>query len=239
LAESELFGHTKGAYTGAFRSRAGALLQAHGGTLFLDEIGDLSPDIQVKLLRFLENGEIRPVGSDSTLKSEVRLICATHRPLEKLVAEGKFRQDLYFRLASITLKIPALRERPEDVRLLAERFAAEFGKVLAPEVGERLLRHSWPGNVRELRHALERASGMAEPEQLLLKTEDFEFLENSAAAPADESLNLRDVERRLLVRALEMSRGNRAQAARLLGVARSTLFEMLRRHRLREETHVA
>jgi DNA-binding NtrC family response regulator len=239
LAESELFGHTKGAFTGAFRSRSGALLQAHGGTLFLDEIGDLSHDIQVKLLRFLENGEIRPVGSDSTLKSEVRLICATHRPLERLVSEGKFRQDLYFRLASITLKLPPLRDRPADVRMLSERFAADFGKVLAPEAGERLLGHSWPGNVRELRHAIERAAGMAESQQILLGTKDFEFLETSVAPSADESLNLREVERRLLARALEISHGNRAQAARLLGVARSTLFEMLRRHRLREETHVA
>src|SRR3954467_3600220 len=122
LAESELFGHVKGAFTGAVQSRPGALMQAHGGTLFLDEIGDLPLDIQVKLLRFLENGEIRPVGADRASRADVRIVCATHHPLHKLVEEGKFRRDLYYRLASVTIEIPSLRARPDDIHMLATKF---------------------------------------------------------------------------------------------------------------------
>src|SRR6185437_13187356 len=148
LAESELFGHVKGAFTGAANQRPGALMQAHGGTLFLDEIGDLPLDIQVKLLRFLENGEIRPVGADRPSRADVRLICATHHPLQKLVEEGKFRRDLYYRLASVTLEIPSLRSRPEDVEMLARKFATELGKTISTQALLRLQVHSWPGNVR-------------------------------------------------------------------------------------------
>src|SRR6185436_14629047 len=128
--------------------RTGALLQAHNGTLFLDEIGDLSLDIQVKLLRFLENGEIRSVGADRPSRADVRILCATHRPLQQLVEEGKFRRDLYYRLASVALEIPTLRTRPEDVALLAERFATDLGKTLSPRAMLRLQAHAWPGNVR-------------------------------------------------------------------------------------------
>src|SRR6185437_7560722 len=149
LAESELFGHVKGAFTGASQHRPGALMQAHGGTLFLDEIGDLPLDIQVKLLRFLENGEIRPVGADRPSRVDVRLLCATHHPLWKLVEEGKFRRDLFYRLASITIEIPSLRSRPEDIELLARRFAQELGKTLSNRAILRLQAHAWPGNVRE------------------------------------------------------------------------------------------
>src|SRR5579885_2890820 len=158
LAESELFGHVKGAFTGAVQSRPGALMQAHNGTLFLDEVGDLPLDIQVKLLRFLENGEIRPVGADRPSRADVRLLCATHLPLQKLVEEGKFRRDLYYRLASITLEIPSLRSRPEDIEMLAHKFASELSRTLSPRALLRLKAHGWPGNVRELRHAIERAS---------------------------------------------------------------------------------
>ncbi|MGE0616183.1 MAG: sigma-54 interaction domain-containing protein [Bacteriovoracia bacterium] len=239
LAESELFGHVKGAFTGADRQRPGALMQAHGGTLFLDEVGDLSPEIQVKLLRFLENGEIRPVGSDSSHRADVRVVCATHKPLESLVAEGKFRRDLYFRLASITIAIPALRDRPEDVELLARRFADSLQRGIATAAISRLQAHAWPGNVRELRHAVERACGMAGPFQSILQDADFQFLltpRNVAARPEVELgaavLTLKEMERVMLLKALRISRGNRAKAARTLGIARSTLFEMLKRHRI-------
>lgn len=240
LAESELFGHVKGAFTGAIHHRPGALMQAHGGTLFLDEVGDLPLDIQVKLLRFLENGEIRPVGADRSSRADVRLVCATHHPLLKLVEEGKFRRDLYYRLASITLEIPALRNRPEDIELLATRFASDLNRSISPRAMLRLQAHSWPGNVRELRHSVERASGLAGPFSPVLGEDAFEFLmtpENVSASPELELgapvLSLHEMERLMLLKSLRLSGGNRAKAAKILGIARSTLFEMLKRHKIR------
>ncbi len=241
LAESELFGHVKGAFTGAHQHRPGALLQAHGGTLFLDEIGDLPMDIQVKLLRFLENGEIRPVGADRPSKVDVRLICATHHPLLKLVEEGKFRRDLYYRLASITVQIPPLRHRPEDISLLARQFASDLDRSVSPHAILRLQAHAWHGNVRELRHAVERATGLAGAFTPVLSEDSFNFLlssENITERPELELgqpvLTLKEMEKIMLLKALRLSDGNRAKAARILGVARSTLFEMLKRHKIRE-----
>ncbi len=241
LAESELFGHVKGAFTGASHNRPGALIQAHGGTLFLDEIGDLSLEMQVKLLRFLENGEIRAVGSDRTTHANVRLVCATHRPLETMVEKGLFRQDLYYRLASITVEIPPLRTRLKDVEYLAQEFSAEMRKTISTSALHRLKTHSWPGNVRELRHAVERAAGLAGPWTPILTEEAFDFLFRSssrnlhAAHPGDELaglLSLREVERKVILRALRMSEGHRGKTARMLGIARSTLFEKIKKHRI-------
>jgi transcriptional regulator with PAS, ATPase and Fis domain len=239
LAESELFGHVKGAFTGASHQRPGALMQAHGGTLFLDELGDLPMDIQIKLLRFLENGEIRPVGADHTTRADVRLICATHHPLKKLVEEGKFRRDLYYRIASVTLEIPSLRSRPEDIRMLATRFAEELGKSLSPKALLRLQAHPWPGNVRELRHAVERASGLAGVFNPILDEESFEFLITPDTIGGTEDLGLGcailtldEMERLMIIKALKLSQGNRATAAQILGIARSTLFEKLKRHKI-------
>lgn len=242
LAESELFGHVKGAYTGAAHQRVGALLQAHGGTLFLDEVGDLSLDLQVKLLRFLENGEIRPVGSDQTRHADVRVVCATHLPLRKLVDEGKFRRDLYYRLASVTLEIPSLKSRPEDISMLAREFSTELGKMIAPKTLLRLQAYSWPGNVRELRHAVERGAGLSGPFQTILDDSAFEFLFETASEEssegyvsselADGMLTLVEMERVMILRSLRLAQGNRTDAAKILGVARSTLFEMLKRHRI-------
>lgn len=242
LAESELFGHVKGAFTGAHGQRVGALLQAHGGTLFLDEVGDLSLDLQVKLLRFLENGEIRPVGSDQIRHADVRVVCATHLPLKKLVEEGRFRRDLYYRLASITLEIPSLRSRPEDIEMLAADFASELGKAIAPKTSLRLQAYSWPGNVRELRHAIERAAGLSGPFQSVLDDQAFQFLfsgrseetnQNYVAAElAEGMLTLEEMERVMILRALKLAYGNRADAAKILGIARSTLFEMLKRQKI-------
>ena len=239
LAESELFGHVKGAYTGAAHHRAGALMQAHNGTLFLDEVGDLPADIQVKLLRFLENGEIRPVGADRSSRADVRLLCATHHPLKQLVETGKFRRDLYYRLASVTIEIPTLRSRPEDIEMLANRFASEFDRCISSRAMLRLQAHSWPGNVRELRHAVERASGLAGAFSPVLDEDSFEFLltsENISQSPTLEFgsavLSLEEMERVLLLKSLKLSKGNRTEAAKILGVARSTLFEMLKRHKI-------
>lgn len=240
LAESELFGHAKGAFTGAIHSRSGALMQAHGGTLFLDEIADLPMDAQVKLLRFLENGEVRAVGSDRTTHSQVRIVCATHQSLAALVESGRFRRDLYYRLTSVAIQIPSLRNRPNDIALLAREFAEAQQKTLSPDAIARLKAHRWPGNVRELRHAIERAAGLAGPFVELLCQEHFAFLMNSRsieAAPELEIgapiLSLYEMERLMLLRALRLCNGHRTEAAKMLGIARSTLFEMLKRHRIR------
>jgi len=239
LAESELFGHTKGSFTGAHKQRPGALMQAHNGTLFLDEVGDLSPEIQVKLLRFLENGEIRPVGADQCFHASARVVCATHLPLEKLVEQGKFRQDLYYRLASVNVQIPPLRTRPEDIALLATKFAKETGHTISPQALRRLQSTEWRGNVRELRHAIERACGLVSESQSELKEEQFAFLlENTGTALSLESahpsglLSLKEMERVMLLKTLRLTQGNRNSAAKILGVARSTLFDMLKRHRI-------
>jgi transcriptional regulator with PAS, ATPase and Fis domain len=238
LAESELFGHIKGSFTGASRDRVGALLQAHNGTLFLDEVGDLPMELQVKLLRFLESGEIRPVGSDRVMHADVRVICATHKPLLKLVEEGKFRQDLYFRLASIPLEIPSLNSRPSDIKALATKFATENGKNLSENAMKKLMFHHWAGNVRELRHAIERACGMAGPFEQVLHEQSFEFLSLGAGGTslAEELIpgicTFEEMEKTLLLRALKMTHGNRTTAAKILGIARSTLFDMMKRHRI-------
>lgn len=242
LAESELFGHIRGAFTGADSARTGALMQAHGGTLFLDEVADLPVELQVKLLRFLEDGEVRPVGSDRAVHARVRLICATHKSLASLVKSGHFRKDLFFRLASVTLEIPPLRHRPEDIEGLARVFVAELGRTLSSAAVARLQAHSWPGNARELRHAVERAAGLSEAREGALPASDFDFLlageELEATAPGHSGppayvpalLTLDEMERYMLLKALRLSGGHRGQAAKLLGVARSTVFEMVRRH---------
>jgi len=238
LAESELFGHVKGSFTGANRDRTGAFLQAHNGTLFLDEVGDLPMELQMKLLRFLECGEIRPVGSDRTLRADVRIICATHKPLLKLVEEGKFRQDLYFRIASIPIDIPSLNARPGDIKALANRFAKENGKNISESAIKKLISNHWAGNVRELRHAMERASGMAGPFQSILHESNFDFLsQNRSGQSMAEKIipgicTLEDMERMLLLRALKITNGNRTHSSQLLGIARSTLFDMMKRHKV-------
>lgn len=239
LAESELFGHTKGAFTGAHRDRPGALLQAHGGTLFLDEIADLSADLQVKLLRFLENGEIRPVGSDRILHSHTRVVCATHKPLRQLVLDGKFRRDLYYRLASISIEIPPLRARLEDIEFLARSFTQQTHRTLSSAALIKLKAYNWPGNVRELRHAIERASGMASVFDTVLGTEHFEFLNTESASLGPEAeentalnqmMTLQEVEKTLVLKSLKLAQGHRGMAAQFLGIARSTLFDKMKKH---------
>ena len=162
LAEAELFGHARGAFTGAIKSRTGLFREADGGTILLDEIGELPASIQAKLLRVLQEGEVRPVGEDQPVKVDVRIIAATHRDLQLMAAEGRFREDLFYRLKVVHLRVPALRERPEDIPLLARHFLGEFSRrfgagpfTLTPPLLERLTAHSWPGNVREMENAIE------------------------------------------------------------------------------------
>ena len=247
LLESELFGHEKGAFTGATRDRTGLFEAASGGTLFLDEIGEMSPGLQAKLLRVLETGELTRVGSTKSRPVDVRVVAATHRDLAAGVREGTFRQDLYYRLKVIELRVPSLRERRDDVPLLAHHFLAlsSTGRTGAPrsfthEALRALARHDWPGNVRELRNVVERAvilSGGREEIGLdLLPPEltDREPAGRDGGVPAVSGTELRKArdlfERACLVRALEESGGNRTHAARALGISLRSLQQKMARH---------
>jgi DNA-binding NtrC family response regulator len=235
LAEAELFGHARGAFTGAVRSRPGLFGEADGGTLLLDEVAELAPGAQAKLLRVLQDGEVRPVGDERARRVDVRVIASTHRELRDEVARGAFREDLFYRLNVVPLRIPPLRERPEDVPVLArfflERFARRFG-VPEPPLDDallaRLAAHHWPGNVRELEHALESVVALSPAGEL-----DPSFLPSAPAAPP---LGLKQrveaYERGLVVEALRAAGGNRSEAARALGISRVTLHDKLRKYGL-------
>jgi two-component system response regulator HydG len=238
LAEAELFGHSKGAFTGAVKSRMGLFREAHTGTLFLDEIGELDLRTQAKLLRVLQEGELRPVGEDRPVAVDVRILAATHRNLEQCVRDGSFREDLYYRLKVVHLQVPPLRERREDIEVLAafflQEFAARFGVgpfVLTPELRARLAGYAWPGNVRELSNAIESLVALSPPGAL-----DENLLPGVATAPAAARATLDHrlaaYERGLLVEAIEAADGNRSEAAKLLGIGRATLYEKLRKHSL-------
>ena len=253
LLESELFGHVKGAYTGAHSDKEGRFELANGGTLFLDEIGDISPETQVKLLRVLQQREFERVGGTQTIQVDVRLIAATHQNLERLIAEGKFREDLYYRLNVISVTLPPLRERYEDVLELAvfflRRAASRAGRRITKfedDAIDLLLQYSWPGNIRELQNVIERAVVLAEGETITVS--DLPVDLQSPGAPVDRGTMSRPesefgnlngnreddpiAERRKLLEALEKSGGNKARAARLLGLARSTYFSKLKKHGL-------
>ncbi|MGH7525895.1 MAG: sigma-54-dependent transcriptional regulator [Gemmatimonadales bacterium] len=242
LLESELFGHMRGAFTGATSDRAGLFELADQGTLLLDEIGDLSQGLQAKLLRVLEEGEIRRLGGRDARKVDVRVIAATARPLEESVERGEFRSDLYYRLNVVRLHLPPLRERPEDVPALLAHFARQAAQRLGhpvsitPAALAALTHHSWPGNVRELRNAVERAAvlGVGGP----LDCKDFALANGggpgqNGSSRGSGSLDLKsqveEVERQAILRALEASGGNRRQAAGLLGISLRTLFYKMRR----------
>jgi two-component system, NtrC family, response regulator HydG len=239
LAEAELFGHTRGAFTGAVKARAGLFREADGGTLLLDEIGELDPATQAKLLRVLQEGEVRPVGEDRAHRINVRILAATHRDLGQQVAAGRFREDLYYRLKVVNLHVPPLRERPEDLPALAHhflaRFAVQFGTppvAVTPELRARLEAWTWPGNVRELSNALESAVALSQDGTL-----DLSLLPGAPApaeAPARAGLKERveAYERGLIVAALDEAKGNRSEAARLLDIGRATLHDKLHKHRL-------
>ena len=225
LIESELFGHVKGAFTGASETRNGLFFYAHGGTLFLDEIGELPLAMQTKLLRALEERRIRPIGSEREVPVDVRIIAATNRDLSAEVAAGRFRQDLYFRLAVVDLTIPTLRSRPEDIPDLVRHFMLLFSAQLGvealpllPDTVRRLAAYPWPGNVRELRNLVERS--------LILGAFQLDVLGGKSvpALSGDElGLTLEEVEKRHILRVLEHAAGNKSEAARRLGVSRKTL----------------
>jgi transcriptional regulator with AAA-type ATPase domain len=230
LIESELFGHEKGAFTGAVGQRRGAFEQAHEGTLFLDEIGELPLDLQARLLRVLETWQIRRVGGEQAIAVDVRLVCATHCDLARMVRQGSFREDLYYRLAHFVVKVPALSERPDDVLALAEHFLARLTPELGPrrlgaEARTRLLAHRWPGNARELRNVLAVAAAMCPSDQL--EAPDIEQALRRIAGPGLDA----GYEPEALERALGLHRGNIAAAARALGLPRSTLRDQLKKRK--------
>ncbi len=241
LLESELFGHVRGAFTGAVADKKGLFEQAHGGTLFLDEVGEMSPALQVRLLRTLELGELRPVGGSRMLTIDARVIAATHRDLEQAVREGTFRQDLFYRLNVLTIRVPPLRERREDVPLLAAHFLAGFAErghptaSLTPAAAAALAAHDWPGNVRELENTLERlavgARGAAIDTADL--PESFRQRPPRLEAPLFAGLpTLEEREKRYLRHVLAEVKGNRSRAAEVLGIDRRTLYRMAERFSL-------
>jgi transcriptional regulator with PAS, ATPase and Fis domain len=237
-----LFGHVKGAFTGADRDKIGLLELANGGTLFLDEIGDMPLSTQAKLLRALQNQEVLPVGSLTSRKVNVRIVAATHRDLHAAIADGKFREDLYYRLSMVELTVPPLRERPEDIPLLArhfvQKFSREFGKQLVgltPRAVILLQRHNWPGNVRELEHIIGRACMLTEKDMLDVSDLPQELAQKNASASEASSVaisHLAESERRLIEDALRESGGNQSEAARRLGIGRDALRYKMKRFNL-------
>lgn len=244
LLEAELFGHEKGAFTGAVRARAGVFEQANGGTLFLDEVGEMSLAMQVKLLRVIQEREVTRVGGDRAIPVELLLVCATHRDLRAMVAEGGFREDLYYRVNVVQIRVPPLRERREDIPWLIERFLAEIGqrtgtprRRLHPAAEEAVLTYPWPGNVRELRHAVERACILSAAELLppdaLLPEAGFAPVADDARAPLGDYL--RECERRYIASALESTGGQIGVTAERLGISRKNLWEKMKKLGLGEQ----
>jgi len=233
LLESELFGHEKGAFTGAHAQRRGKFEIANRGTLFLDEIGEMSANIQVHLLRVLEEKEFTRVGGNELIKVDVRVISATNKDMKKAVASGQFREDLYYRLNVVTIELPPLRERKEDVPLLAQhflkKFAVENQKEIAgfsPEASDFLLKYDWPGNVRQLENAIERAVILAKNSYIDAADMPQENLQLVQSAPVGKSLD--EVEREHILNIISETGGNYSQAARILGISRITLYNKMR-----------
>lgn len=247
LLESELFGHTKGAFTDARTARAGLFVQANGGVLFLDEIGDMPKVLQAKLLRVLQEHVVRPLGSDKEIPFDARVIAATHRDLETDVADGNFREDLYFRLNVLEVKLPPLRSRGADILLLAQDFVHRISerdgrpvRGLDPECARRLMNYSWPGNVRELANVIERAVALARYDvitanELPDRIRQFAPSHVIVAGDAPEDfVKLEEVERRYLLRVLEATNGHRTKTAQILGLDRKTLYNKLRLYGMAE-----
>ena len=240
LLESELFGHEKGAFTGAMQQKQGKFEMADGGTIFLDEIGDISPKLQVDLLRVLQERSFYRVGGSEEVRVDVRVIAATHVDLEQAVAEGKFRDDLFYRLNVIEIRIPPLRERREDIPLLAQHFLERLAHELGKEIGEIsegamaiLMDYNWPGNVRELENSVERA--MVTCRGRVLGEEDFAFLlRNGARKPFSfpAGASLQDMEKQLILATLQRTNGNIKESASILGIDRSTLYEKIKRYEI-------
>ncbi len=242
LLESELFGHEKGSFTGADRRRDGRFVQADGGTLFLDEIGETSQAMQVKLLRVLQEQELQRVGGEETLQVDVRVIAATNRDLEKEVAEGAFREDLYYRLNVVTLFVPPLRQRKDDIPMLVEYFVEKFAvknrrvvESVTAECLSCLQNYSWPGNVRELENAIERGIILMRGDQLTerslpLSIQKQREKEGASTFPPDSPATLHEAEKMMILQTLEETRGNKSEAARRLGITRKTLQNKLQKY---------
>ncbi|MCD8318544.1 MAG: sigma-54 dependent transcriptional regulator [Paraprevotella sp.] len=239
LAASEFFGHIKGSFTGAVTDKTGAFVEANGGTLVLDEVGNLSYDVQVQLLRAIQERKIRPVGSNQEIEVDVRLICATNENLQQAIARGEFREDLYHRLNEFTLHMPALKDRGEDILLFANFFLDQANKELERNLigfdaaaSEALLNYSWPGNLRELKNTIKRATLLAQGE--LIRKADLvsEFSETPSETDATESvahpLHDKETEKERILQALQSANHNKALAARLLGIDRKTLYNKIR-----------
>jgi Nif-specific regulatory protein len=251
LLESELFGHEKGAFTGALAQKKGRLEVADGGTLFLDEIGELSPALQVKLLRVLQEREFERVGGTRTIKVDIRLVAATNKDLEAAIADGSFRQDLYYRLNVIKLEMPALKSRPEDIPLLASYFAVKYADKcnrrvtgVSPVARARLISYDWPGNVRELENAIERAVVLGSTEQLLAEDLPEAILESEATAGALGDAGspvakyheaVAETKKQIILNAMEQANGSYTEAAKLLGVHPNYLHRLVRNLNLKDQ----
>jgi two-component system response regulator HydG len=244
LLESELFGHEKGAFTGAYKRKDGRFVQAHKGSLFLDEVSEMTLAMQVKLLRVLQEKEITRVGGDGVVKVDVRVIGATNRNLINMIKEGSFREDLFYRLNVISLDIPPLRKRRDDIVLLAQHFLQDFAvknqkqiKGFTPKAIDRLIRYDWPGNVRELMNAVERAVVLNRTEHI--DDEDLAIIQTplgqtTESTPVLDDINydmtLEDMERTAVIKTLKASDGNKSEAARRLGITRKTLHKKLKKY---------
>lgn len=247
LLSSELFGHVKGAFTGAVKDKRGVFEVAEGGTVFLDEIGDIDAGMQQVLLRFLEDGEIQPVGSTDRKKVSVRIIAATNKDLEKMIKEGSFREDLYYRLNVISINMPPLRERKEDIGVLAQHFlkiySSENGKditSISQEALRYLEEYSWPGNVRELENVIERATLLETASEITTESLPPQILEypfkKDGEDGTDDFRTLEQVGRNHVIEILRLSDGNKAKAAEMLGISRTTLWRMMKRLDIKDET---
>ena len=238
LIESELFGYVKGAFTGAQHARTGLLETGNGGTVFLDEIGDLPVDLQAKLLRALQEREIRPVGATERVRIDLRIIAATNRDLESAIRTGSFRQDLYFRLNVVQIKLPPLRERKSDIPLLVNFFLEKFSdpqrpiRTISEDAMRRLMAYDWPGNVRELENAVERAVALGSGPILHIADLPSNLQQGSSekSLESNELTTIQEMERRFILRALRETNGDKLAAARLLGIGKTTLYRKLKQY---------
>ena len=239
LLESELFGHGKGAFTGAAVARSGLFESASGGTLFLDEIGEMPQSLQAKLLRVLQDGEVRRVGENRSFAVDVRVVSATHRDLAERVRDGSFREDLFYRLAVLTLEVPALRERRDDILPLAAHFLAEErseARGFSARAKKRMVEYAWPGNVRELQNVVRHGAALSTGREVdetdlpegILRASAASVVRVGASRDADGLRTLAEIEREHILRVLDACDGSQAEAARVLGVARNTLWRKLR-----------
>jgi len=240
LIESELFGYVRGAFTGAVQAKQGLLEAAQGGTLFLDEIGDMPVDLQAKLLRALQEREVKPVGSTERRPINVRIIAATNRDLESAIRSGTFRQDLYFRLNVVQLKLPPLRDRKSDIPLLVTAFLEKFSdprgpvRTISEDAMRRLIAYDWPGNVRELENAIERAVALGSGPIVHVGDlpSNLQYPTSERAPEKDEILPLEELERRAILRTLRETGGDKLSAARMLGIGKTTLYRKLKQYHL-------